>query len=40
MPDSPEQTQRMGDETGAGGAGPDLLTTEMLGEILSARETL
>jgi len=29
----------MGDETGAGGAGPHLLTTEMLREILTARET-
>jgi len=29
----------MGDETGAGGAGPHLLTMEMLREILSARET-
>ena len=28
----------MGDETGAGGAGPHLLTTEMLREILSARD--
>jgi len=37
-PDSPEQTQRMGDETRAEGAGPHLLTTEMLREILSARD--
>jgi len=29
----------MGDETGAGGAGPHLLNTEMLQEILPARET-
>jgi len=28
----------MGDKTGAGGAGPHLLTTEMLREILTARD--
>ena len=35
-PESPEQTQRMGDETS--GPGPHLLTTEVLREILSARD--
>jgi hypothetical protein len=37
-PESPEQTQRMGDKRSGPGPRPHLLTTEMLREILSPRD--
>jgi hypothetical protein len=38
-PETPEQPRRIIDVSGSGGAGPHVLTTEMLQSLLAARDT-